>query len=1256
MEFDIVRDRAWLETQLDAIGANGPDLDRELNYLANGPKAVGDRYITPGELTFRRHAPLVRPVTAKFVSAFFKNGVTRERMAIGQASGGSEDVSVYDDGDGVFETSGAPRGIGQTDVFIRNDGDRGEDITRDVLACANFVLVRCFTYDESSGKFVPRDGPVDFMVLSEKIRALSEFPPSLEFDDGRKQAWEILNATENLRIATLMTLYRFAKTAFESRNGRPPELARVIDFGEIRGMTEGGEIENRCAASLLSSLLVESRINPAPGTNILPLIAIHAAHVINATDGAYGIGVLQHFSAKQWTAVLEDPAEAKALSFALASALAPGGFSVTKDLHASQGSDVERQLLNLLWSEGPDLSPWFQSVVATAFLVARKSDPEFFNAAARGLAESPAAAEALRNDCVRLGIDADRATVADIVFGRLKILTEATHGNIYAHATLIEVVLDAFGDIAGAVPEGMPVRERAFEWCRGFYAGFGTFVDRSTPVETQARQKNDDRRLILKAQGALAALSPAKARRVFFEESFSPLDVSFDPRIDKNLAHNAYYRRIGAAERMAALDGRAKLAFERRLDEENNEWGRVAEKAVRENEVFRLEFFKEAHAATDPDALDQVRKTLATFDPDGLLTRNLAFAHVLRCLYVQRKTFDPTFVPNADFNAEYVSSLDLAGFIRTRIPTRVYETEAREFDAWIIGLKRDNPDFFTRLMAAVRALPEEQRRLPIDTLFMEVNEVEFFQYELDPDSGPTAMLDFVGTIRSWTSGYHGRVLTRMRAFMDQDAIRRDKAVNPGSYKRPEEYYPDFAASLSQERFEITILPILKAGETGVTAPGTEFPEAEAMRLLSYFDGTGFSAYLPQWLMFIIEHRFTRENGKESFAPLCKAFDLLAATKFPRKLMRELFEDRGYVARPDGSDPSRETVLYESALACLKNLPDKEPIQPFYDDGGIESVRKKILRAANVDLSLMPAPYGELKEKFTAKTVGPGGYFKYRRQARDLLKTHKIDAIRTILDEALTDKELAYPANAPLRALFPGLIGLIVTNDRLERSLYAIATSSSSANKGASSIIDFSSIMIRWAGRNHVDLTDVFTEAFANYRVPERVGEAQNKVVKTRERIADVDREIADIHTRRSLSAAFAALPVGDGDDERLKELKESKRILERELARLEEERNAEIVALSRDPSLMPEQALFQLITSIYNSIRRQYLKEVLITGGEPTARLIESYLADHLIPKKRELLDDMGLPERPEQTERLIDVEKRIAFLTDVLAQMETNT
>jgi DNA-binding transcriptional ArsR family regulator len=132
--------------------------------------------------------------------------------------------------------------------------------------------------------------------------------------------------------------------------------------------------------------------------------------------------------------------------------------------------------------------------------------------------------------------------------------------------------------------------------------------------------------------------------------------------------------------------------------------------------------------------------------------------------------------------------------------------------------------------------------------------------------------------------------------------------------------------------------------------------------------------------------------------------------------------------------------------------------------------------------------------------------------------------------------------------------------------------------------------------------------------------------------------------------------VGDGDDERLKELKESKRILERELARLEEERNAEIVALSRDPSLMPEQALFQLITSIYNSIRRQYLKEVLITGGEPTARLIESYLADHLIPKKRELLDDMGLPERPEQTERLIDVEKRIAFLTDVLAQMETNT
>lgn len=1241
MEFDIVRDRAWLELQLGTIDANNPELDRELIRLANGPTAVKDRYITPLELARYRHLPAIRNATVKCISAFFKNGVTRDGMSIELDSGESEDIAIYDNGDGIFESLGAIGKSVQTDVFIRNAPDGGKDITRDVIAAADFILTRCFTYDEGTDAFVPSDGPVDFTALSEEIRALAEFPPRPAFDGVRKRAWERLNAAGRLRIASLTTFYRFAKTAFESRNGPPPKLPLIVDFGEIRGMTEGGEIENRCAASLLSSLLVEARTNPDANANIFPLIAIHVAHVINATGGAYGIGVLQHFSAEQWEAVLEDPDEAKALAVALAAALAPSGRSVTKDLHGSRGANVEQQLLNLLRSDGPDSSPWFQSVVATAFLLAHGSDPEFFDAAARDVG------------------NARLEPVADVVFGRLNELTRHANGKPYGHSALIEVALDAFGNLAAHAPSGMPVRERAFEWCREFYAGFETFVDRSAPVEKQSSQKNDDRRLILKAQSALAALSPEKARRVFFEELISPLDASFDPRIDKNLAHNAYYRHIGAAERLAALDGRTKLAFERRLDEENNEWGRVAEKAVRENEVFRLEFFKEAHAASDPEALAQVRQTLAAFDPSGILMRNLAFAHVLRCLYVSRESLDPTFIPNADFNAEYVSSLDFPGLIRTRIPTRIYETEARQFDDWMIGLKRHNPGFFARLMAAVRSLPEAERSLPIDTLFMEVNEVEFFQYELDPDLGAAAMLDFVGTIRSWTSGYHGRVLTRMSAFMDQDAIRRDKAEHPDSYKRPEEYYADFAVGMSRERFELTILPILKAGETGSVAPGTEFPESEALRLLSYFDGTGFSAYLPQWLTFIIEHRFVREDGEESFSPLRKAFDLLAGTNFPRELMRELFEDRGYLprngARLNPGGPPRESILRETALACLKKLSDKNPVQPVYDDGGIESVRNKIIRAGTSDLSLLPAPYGELKAEFTAETVGPGKYFKYRRQARDLLKTHKIDAIRTILDEALTDKNLEYPANAPLKPLFPGLIGLLVTNKRLERSLYGIATSSSSANRGGSSIIDFSSIMIRWARRNHVDLTEVFTEAFANYRVPERVAEAQDKVVKTRERIAEIDRQIADIDTRRSLSAAFPFFAsAGDGDEERLKELKETKRNLERELDRLEEARNAAIVELSRDPSLLSQQALFQLITSIYNSIRRQYLKEVLISGGEATARLIEGYLADSLIPKRRELSGAMTLAGSPEQAAKLIDVEKRIAFLTDVLAQMET--
>lgn len=941
---------------------------------------------------------------------------------------------------------------------------------------------------------------------------------------------------------------------------------------------------------------------PERDTDTLSLIAIKACHVIRSTGGAQGIDILLRFSTGEWAVVLKDSDNVQALVSALASALSH--------------DEAAKRLAELLLTDAPAPGPLFQSVIAIAFL-----------------------------NFQTVG------TLADVVFARLNALLTPVSERLYSHAALIESSLDAFGAIANASPETSPACRKAFAWCRDFYAGFGTFVDPSATPEERARQKDDDRRLILKAQSALSALSPEKARRIFFEQAFSPLDPSFDPRLEKKFAHNAYYRSIGAAEQMAVLSGQRKLAFDRRLDEENNEWGRVAEKAVRENEIFRLEFFKEAHAASDPEALKRVRETLSTFDPHGYLMRNLVFAHVLRRLYVRRGIFDPTFVPDETFNAEYVASFDFAEAIHYRIPTSVYETDAKGFDAWVIALKRGNPDFFARLKAAVSALPEGERELPIDTLFMEVNEVEFFQYEIDPDKGPTAILDFVGPIRSWTSGYHGRVLTRVRAFMDQDRIRRDKAARPDSYKRPEDYYPDFAPAMCRERFELTILPILKAGENGSTLPELRFPASEAMLLLSYFDATGFSAYLPQWITFVIEHRFVNEDGGENLAPLRKAFDLLAATRFPRDLMRGLFERRGYL-EDDAASPkkgARQAAVREAALACLKKLPDGEAIRPAYENGGTEPIRKKIRRAGAADIRILPTSYQDLKSEFTAETVGPREYFDYRRQARDLLKTHKIDAIRAILEEAISDKSLEYPANAPLSPLFPGLIGRFVTNARLEKALYDIATSGSSSNKGLASIIDFSTIMIRWAKRNRVDLTKVFTEAFADYRVPERVRELQDLVVETRGLIAEADRRIASLKTRRSLSAAFSSLPDDGTTEGSLEGWEARKKILEKDLKRREKERDAAIVALSKDPSHMSEQALFQLITSIYNAIRRQYLKEALIAGGESTARLVETHLEGTLIPEKRRLLAS-----GPDGVSALREIEKRIEFLTDVLAQMET--
>lgn len=706
----------------------------------------------------------------------------------------------------------------------------------------------------------------------------------------------------------------------------------------------------------------------------------------------------------------------------------------------------------------------------------------------------------------------------------------------------------------------------------------------------------------------------------------------------------------------------------------------------------------------------------------------------------------------------------------------IYQKEAVKFDQWLRKVKQTNPEFFEGLKLKIQQLPPHDLKLSFEVFFLEVNETETFHYYVDPVQGPITLFDFVGKIRSWTSGYHGRLLTRMQAFMIQDMIREDVAENPHSYKKPEEYLEYFENTVGAERFfdeNEGIITILNEGVQPTGDPLLNFSEEEAIMILKYFSSTGFASYLPQWILFIIDHPYVDASGHENFVPLTRAFDILQTTEFPSHLVRQLFEKRGYLTPPDSDqilpkDKERQGFIYEAAHRCLSKLPKAEARYIPYDDRDSTTLRSPIRLVAKKTKRKSPEKFEILLEKFMSSQATPDHYFEYRALAKRLLKTHRPEAITAIVDEALTFKNVTYPVNAPLRPFFIGLIGYLVSNDKLETSLQDIATNSPSTGTGISGFVNFSAILVRWAERNHIDLNEVFGEAFENYEAPEEIRLLQEEIKKLEEEISirrdeilvsqseerklleqrellndNLHEKITDLESTLSQSKKYLTPSIlahvelflvkarsADSDHHEpskqvdpLLQLIEARKIylvsqmdeenpqsyttfeaelellahlganisqiqqnydgfknnsdslddiaftiLPHELAldghedeiglvllkeRKERERNRKIAKLADDPTTFADQAVMQVITYVYNQVRKQYLLETLISGGEVAAELILRHLEDDVLPQQAKLIQNKEHYTEQDYQARMEEIKYRIDFLLSVLSQME---
>lgn len=1275
MPLSVDQVQPWVTVNLESQNESTQGVKLELDYLASGPKLVGDTHITRWELWRRRFAPTARPLTAHMVSTYFKARLTEYRVQLLAASGEIlEEIFVYDDNDGHIQPLPTPSRkfapIRRDMIVKKTPGSETgyTDITETALKSAEAVLKFFYVYDPAQDRFRLRPDAVNIKEVFQKIRA-GEIP---RHSGRQKHAWEDLAVTKNLNIYLLVALYRLYQMARYSRDreGAGIELCTALSFRDLRNIMDWAtpavsrekprqyvknkrnhrirnqqhyELENKFITDVLATLSRHGPAHPESsqrGREELAMIVIEMNHLIDMTDGEYGLEILKGLSDAQWESILNDVDLTQSILTTLAQATYVQSLDFYQKRYGKTANLAQRLMAEVLESE-PPANRWLRIITACAVMLGQKTR--------------------LKN------------SESDRIFSALDEWHQAADGKPRPPAPLIRAILNTLGEISQVRQLPEEYRSRAFLWCQTFLKSFESFGD-----------AHNDRTVILQAQDVLLALDSERARSFFFEALFDPLRTDFNPREARQLAYNAYYRKVGSAQRLAEATGESRLAFRRELDQSSNEWGRYLEKKIREDPIFRLDVLKEAKTALEGQGKTSVQKIVAAYDPDGVLQRNLSFIHVMRYVFLNRAVFDPldralyqgdsalarSF---AEYQKQYLETLNFRRILNENLHPDVYHRDALLFDQWLLDVQDINPEFFDELKAKIAGLPPKDVRLSFQVFFLEVNETETFQYYIDPVLGPIRLFDFVGRIRSWTSGYHGRLLTRMQAFFLQDRIRRDVAQNPNTYKKPEAYFASFEHMVGRERFfdeEDGIIAILREGAAPTGAARLNFSEDEALMILKYFSQTGFAAYLPGWLLFIAEHRFTGSDGEETFVPLKRAFDVLATSRLPRDQVEAVFADRGYLTPPDSetvspTEAKRQRALYTAARACLKRLPQSKPRRDRYQSETDFVIPRSIRVAGKRTKRLPPARFDELLKKFQGHQARPGSYFTYRRLAKRLLKTHQLKAIRAIVDEALTEKGVSFPKNAPLKPLFKGLLGYLLSNEQLEQAIQDIAVNSPARRKGLSAMANFAAILVRWAKKNRIDLNETFARAFESYEAPEEIRFLQeeierleNEISKRQDIVLKARSEQKKLRERQhnesgELSGNYQTLEETATREERLLHGDDGKIGLITLKHRKEQERNRKIARLADDPTTFADQAIMQVITFVYNTVRRQFLQDALISGGEASAELIQWHLENEVFPERERLRANKAHYTEKDYEARLAHINERIAFLLAVLARME---
>lgn len=761
----------------------------------------------------------------------------------------------------------------------------------------------------------------------------------------------------------------------------------------------------------------------------------------------------------------------------------------------------------------------------------------------------------------------------------------------------------------------------SFEWCKN-HAEHSSQINKS---------------VLTKLYQMMGQLDLKAAQSYFFSEAFAPLNRTLNPRTQKKQVYSSYYSHVGSAEELARLMGQHSVALRHHINQENNEWGRILEEGIRSNDILLMDVMGIGNVETDN----------SSYDPTGILQKNLALVHVLRILYhkVSNSWYDPLRHTSPQHLVRFLNPVSISASLNTRLPNSMYQGHHREFDDWLLLLEEKNPDFLKSLSQKIAAWIPQHMTLPIDIFFTEINETEFFQYMIEQDAAMPAYIQLISTLRSWTSGYHGRYLTRFSAFADQDEIRA--LSGEGITVQPEMYYSRYSHIMSGRRFEKSILPILKEA-LRPHKDRSGFGQNEVIALMEGFAKNSFHHYLPGWLLQIIDHPFYDETGQEDFNPMQMAFDLLGRSPFSHHQMQVLFNQQGYL-NPIVTTASskRLDILQKLSRACLKKLAMNE---------WMTSMENKRQHSSNKNNNIIPQiqprhklsaeKLARLHEKFSEFVPAPGSYRQYRQLAKRLISTENTTSIELILKAALNQKSVSFPKNAPLAPLIPGPVGQIITRQMLDKAL-ANMTTVATKRRGT---VFFSNLLLRWARHNGLDLGQVLNEALSQYTTPQAL-----KILQ--EELAETDVELA--HLRQEIARHQDQVQAGITQDESGKtwsEILNQTEALESKKQQLEKQRDQKLAEIKSDPGQVSDQALFQIINSVYNAIRKQYLKKILIAGGTKTAEVVENHLLQILLPQKNqqmEALMNAQNPFRQHLQSALKNTQTQIDFLFEVLVEVE---